>query len=86
MHIKTANGKEKLVLSREEWKEIGKRAGWGGGPHDAGPGGECECPHCGCKTEHQAGKPCRECKCPECGKLMARDIEECEGEEENKDA
>ena len=28
MHIKTANGKKKVVMSRGEWLEIGKRAGW----------------------------------------------------------
>jgi len=29
MYIKTANGKQKIVMSRSEWEAIGKRAGWG---------------------------------------------------------
>ena len=28
MHIKTANGKKKIVMSRSEWESIGKKAGW----------------------------------------------------------
>ena len=28
MHIKTANGKKKVVISRKEWETIGKKAGW----------------------------------------------------------
>ena len=28
MHIKTANGKKKIVISRKEWDAIGKKAGW----------------------------------------------------------
>ena len=28
MHIKTANGKKKIVMSRKEWESIGKKAGW----------------------------------------------------------
>ena len=28
MHIKTANGKKKIALSRSEWEAIGKQAGW----------------------------------------------------------
>ena len=30
MHIKTANGKRKLAISRKEWLSIGKTAGWTG--------------------------------------------------------
>ena len=28
MHIKTANDKKKIVISRREWETIGKKAGW----------------------------------------------------------
>lgn len=28
MQIKTANGKQKLLISRDEWAAIGKKAGW----------------------------------------------------------
>ena len=28
MHIKTANGKKKVVMSKREWQAIGKKAGW----------------------------------------------------------
>jgi len=85
MQLKTANGKQTLVISHKEWEAIGKRAGWGGGTYDAGPGGECECPHCGHVMPHETGQPCREIECPKCGKLMERDIEECQQEDE-KDA
>lgn len=85
MRIKTSNGTRKVIISKSEWEAIGNRAGWGGGPHAAGPGGECECPHCGCKTPHEDGMPCRQCECPECGKMMARDLEE-ETEKGEEDA
>ena len=28
MHIKTAGGEKKIVMSRREWESIGKKAGW----------------------------------------------------------
>jgi len=28
MHLKTANGKQTLALTREEWEAIGKKKGW----------------------------------------------------------
>ena len=28
MHIKKANGKKNIVMSRKEWETIGKKAGW----------------------------------------------------------
>ena len=28
MHIKTANGKKRVAMSRREWEFIGKQAGW----------------------------------------------------------
>lgn len=28
MHIKTANGKKQISISRGEWETIGKKAGW----------------------------------------------------------
>ena len=34
MHIKTANGKKKVVISRKEWLAIGKRAQWLPDPAD----------------------------------------------------
>ena len=36
MHIKTANGKKKIVMSRKEWDTIGKKAGWSGRLQDVG--------------------------------------------------
>jgi len=30
MHIKTADGKKKVVMSRREWESIGRKASWDG--------------------------------------------------------
>jgi len=38
----------------------------------AGTGGNCVCPGCGAKIDHQAGIPCAEVKCPKCGLPMIR--------------
>jgi len=37
-----------------------------------GPGGDCVCPQCGFKVEHQRGVPCTLRKCPQCGTFMIR--------------
>ncbi len=39
----------------------------------AGPGGNCVCPNCGEKTQHQRGTPCYEMECPKCGAKMTRE-------------
>lgn len=43
-----------------------------GGPLAGGPDGQCVCPKCGAKSEHETGKPCADMKCPECGTVMTR--------------
>ena len=55
----------------------GRGLGLGGGRgrmggHGIGPGGQCVCPSCGTKVEHQIGVPCYEMSCPKCGKKMVR--------------
>ena len=37
-----------------------------------GAGGECFCPKCGYRSEHQTGTPCYDLKCPKCGAQMTR--------------
>jgi len=44
-----------------------------GGGFGAGPGGNCVCPDCGVKREHQPGAPCYKQKCPQCGAAMVRE-------------
>ena len=36
MHIKKANGKKKVVMSRKEWLAMGKKAGWTDSPSGVG--------------------------------------------------
>jgi len=88
MRIKTASdGKKKLVLSKEEWNEIGRRGKWG--PHAAGPGGCCHCPKCGKSIEHDRGVPCKSVKCPNCNVYMVRreeDLEKAEEEQKTSEA
>jgi len=43
-----------------------------GGPFAAGPNGNCVCPKCGYKKQHQIGVPCYQMKCPKCGSQMTR--------------
>ena len=38
----------------------------------AGPGGNCVCPSCGEKVNHQQGVPCVQMQCPKCGAKMIR--------------
>ena len=81
MYIKEANGKKKIVMSREEWEDIGRRGKWG--PHAAGPGGCCVCPKCGKEVKHERGVPCKGAKCPECDvAMMRKEIAEEERQEE----
>lgn len=49
----------------------GRGRGGGGG---MGPGGNCICPSCGEKIEHQQGIPCAQEKCPKCGSPMTREM------------
>jgi hypothetical protein len=44
----------------------GTKPGWG-------PGGNCVCPQCGHKSQHQAGQRCIDLKCPKCGTPMIRE-------------
>lgn len=44
-----------------------------GGPQAAGPGGNCICPACGAKLQHQRGVPCYQHRCPNCGAAMTRE-------------
>jgi len=46
-----------------------------GGPYAAGPGGQCVCPSCGNKDDHQAGIPCTEQECSKCGSKMEREVD-----------
>lgn len=55
------------------WGGGRRRAGRGGGPQAAGPGGSCVCPNCGHKEPHERGVPCVEKKCPKCGTAMTRE-------------
>lgn len=43
-----------------------------GGGYRLGPGGECICPNCGYRTQHQVGVPCYNQQCPKCGTMMTR--------------
>jgi len=52
---------------------FGRRAHRGlGGGQGLGPGGECICPNCGNREQHQLGTPCNRIKCGKCGTLMTR--------------
>jgi Zn finger protein HypA/HybF involved in hydrogenase expression len=44
----------------------------GGNRPGAGPGGNCLCPACKTKIDHQTGIPCYSVKCPKCGSKMVR--------------
>jgi len=43
-----------------------------GGGFARGPGGECICPNCGYRENHQLGVPCHTKKCPKCNGSMTR--------------
>lgn len=47
--------------------------GRGGGPYAAGPGGDCVCPKCGNRQQHQVGTPCNSITCSKCGTRMNRE-------------
>jgi hypothetical protein len=49
----------------------GRGRGQGGGVAQ-GPGGECLCPNCNYREQHQIGVPCYNKKCPKCGAPMTR--------------
>ena len=49
----------------------GRGRGLGGG-FAMGPEGECICPKCETRMQHQLGQPCFKQKCPKCGTPMTR--------------
>lgn len=49
----------------------GGRRGLAGG-FRVGPGGDCICPSCNYRENHQRGIPCFNKKCPKCGMPMTR--------------
>ncbi|MDZ7723474.1 MAG: hypothetical protein U5R06_11880 [candidate division KSB1 bacterium] len=49
------------------------RGRMGGNRPGSGPSGQCLCPQCGNKVQHQAGVPCYDLTCPACGAKMARE-------------
>ena len=51
----------------------GGRGRMGGSRPGAGPTGNCICPSCGAKVDHQAGVPCYDMNCPKCGTKMTRE-------------
>ncbi len=50
----------------------GSGLGRNNGPQKAGAGGDCVCPKCGHKAQHDVGQPCYDKKCPKCGTGMTR--------------
>jgi len=52
-------------------KGRGRGRGYGGG-FGIGPGGDCICPNCGHREQHELGVPCYNRKCPKCGAAMTR--------------
>ena len=50
----------------------GGKGRMGGNRPGAGPAGECVCPSCGEKAQHQASVPCYSINCPKCGARMIR--------------
>ena len=57
-------------VTRGEKMERGGRGRMGG--RALGIGGQCVCPKCGAKAQHQRGVPCYQVKCPKCGAQMTR--------------
>ncbi|MFP4164863.1 MAG: hypothetical protein ACLFQB_12725 [Chitinispirillaceae bacterium] len=43
------------------------------GGRGMGPGGDCVCPACGYREQHQQGRPCNQKQCPNCGRPLARE-------------
>jgi len=50
----------------------GGRGRMGGNRPGSGPGGDCVCPKCGHRVQHQLGIPCYLTNCPKCGTKMAK--------------
>ena len=48
------------------WREKGKFKSKIQGAAGKGPGGDCVCPECGYKMQHEHGVPCSKLKCPNC--------------------
>ena len=75
--IKIQGGNYQMAIPRGRGlgRGLGRGAGRGGrmGGFAAGPGGECVCPKCGAKAQHQIGIPCYQQKCPKCGSPMTRE-------------
>jgi len=47
-----------------------------GNQQGIGVGGNCVCPSCGEKIQHQRGVPCNQVTCPNCGMKMNREGQE----------
>jgi len=78
--IKIQGGNFKMVkgrglgLGRGLGRGMGARGGKGRmGGFAAGPSGNCICPKCGHKEQHQIGVPCYQQKCPKCQTKMTRE-------------
>lgn len=48
------------------WRKRGKFKSKIQGASGKGPGGDCVCPECGYKMQHEHGVPCSKLKCPNC--------------------
>lgn len=72
--IKIQGGVYKMVKGRGlgTRRMAGARGRGRMGGFAAGPGGQCVCPKCGHKVQHQVGVPCYQQKCPKCGSPMTR--------------
>lgn len=71
--VKMFNGQGIRGQGSRRERGTGRGGGRGlGGGFARGPGGECMCPNCGHREEHQLGVSCLTQKCPKCGSLMTR--------------
>jgi predicted DNA-binding protein (UPF0251 family) len=73
--IKIEGGNFKMAMPRGRGFGMGRGFGSGGrmGGFAAGPSGNCVCPKCGYKEQHQLSMPCYQKKCPKCGSPMTRE-------------
>ncbi|HOX29905.1 MAG TPA: cation diffusion facilitator family transporter [Candidatus Paceibacterota bacterium] len=54
------------------WRQKGKFKNKIQGAEGKGPGGDCVCPQCGHKIQHERGTPCSKLKCPDCKITLER--------------